>query len=550
MKPFSEDARFEQGNSNDPFYSTGSAGSIGETPGSFSRSLFSKEQIKVSFPVTVKTPMLPNSCSIYYFNPANGIWSLPENALSDIRGPIEKIGLTSNLRPPPDPPGVGGGYGQFFIEDFIAFNYRGIPLVSGSLSVYRTAPYYGPWIQRVSDVSIFNDSMPLSALDRNTQSGYMMGNYPKTININPDYTPRDSQTFTLPITAPFLIEKIVMEVPFCIGNGWLYDKTTTCFVTSSGADVLQDGAFVGELADAYFLEQGGPGLTVAIYSKKLYGTGSILDLVSKNFITHAHDTIKEVKLRKYFDSILNLNFDILGVNSSSVDTVINLQPPSSFTGSIEIRSKAEISNGVNIYFDDRRANVNTTSKFYNFASSLISQKYFKPTYSVIGGVDAFGRASTGFSPSGGSIFGGEFVTSDTDSLTTDGAITNPYYIEDLNLRNQTLSSLADSFQELIGGDKFVSAVGDVFIGSSKSSPYLVYPGEKLLLAISKTRPAMATMKVNFTTANLNEGKAQLISSSYYNDLRGTQGHDIQLNTGIINMTFYGSYVRAGDSYTP
>lgn len=549
IKPFSEVGCFEQGNVTDSFFATGSNASIGETPGSFSRSLFGKEQVKMSFAVTARTSILPNTCSIYYFSPSNGTWSLPSGALSDIRGPLEKIGLTSNLRPPP--PGESGvGYGQFFIEDFVGFNYRGIALASGSQSVYRTAPYYGPWVQRVTDVSIFNSSMPLSALNRDTQTEYLIGDYPKTINRNLDYIPNDSYTFSLPITSPFVIEKIVMQIPFCIGSGWLYDKTTSCFVTASKANVLQDGSFVGSAANAYFLEQGGPGLTIAIYSKKLYGTGSIMDLVSKSFVTHASDISKEVILRKYFDDNLNLNFDIKGVDSGSVDTVINLQPPNFFTGSIEIKSTAKISNGVNIYFDDRRSNVNTSQKFYNFAYNLISERYFSPTYSVIGGVDAFGRASTGFSPSGGSIFGGEYVSATADVITKNDKILNPYYIEDLNLRNQVLSSLTGSFQALIGGEKFVSAVGDIFIGSSKDSPYLVYPGEKLVLAVSKTRPAMSTMKVNFTTANLSEGKAQLLSSSYYNDLRGAVGHDIQLNSGSINMTFYGSYVRAGDSYTP
>lgn len=550
MKPFSESGLFEL-NSEEEFYATGSNISIGENPGSFSSALSNKEQIKISFSVQTKTEMLPNSCSIYYFSPANKSWDLPVNALQDFKGPIEKLGLTTNVRPPPTPPGVGVGYGQFFIEDFVGFNHKGVSLVSGSQNIYRTAPYYGPFAQRVEDINIYESAFTLLASERDVQSRFMSGDYPKTINRNPDYMPQSSQTFTLPIRYPFLIEKIVMEIPVCVGNGWLYDKTTTCYCFAQGSNILENGSVIGPSATAEFFEQGGPGLTFALYGQKTYGTGSVLDLITKNFVTHGGDIVKKINYRKIFGG--NARFEVSGLNESEVDTVIGLQPSTSFTGSITVKSTANISNGVDIFCEQKASNINTSTKFSNFTSPLMTEKYYTFTYSAIGGTDAFGRSSTGFAPSGGSIFGGEYTTAGTDAQTTDGKLKNPFYIEN---ENDRMSSLIEMIAKggFSGSGLFISALCNVFIGSIKNSPYLIYPGEKILLAVSKSRPAMSEMKINFNTASdpncITEGRAQLLSSSYYNDLYGAKGHDVQLNTGSINITFYGSYVRAGSSYIP
>ena len=58
-------------------------------------------------------------------------------------------------------------------------------------------------------------------------------------------------------------------------------------------------------------------------------------------------------------------------------------------------------------------------------------------------------------------------------------------------------------------------------------------------------------KANFSSALLYLfGQANILSSSYLMDLKDPEGHDVQLNTGDINITFYGSYVREGNKYIP
>ena len=76
------------------------------------------------------------------------------------------------------------------------------------------------------------------------------------------------------------------------------------------------------------------------------------------------------------------------------------------------------------------------------------------------------------------------------------------------------------------------------------------PGDKLVLAISKTRPAVSSAIYNISTAaDCDVGKGQLLS---YTQATGSanNGHDVTLTTGTLSMTFYGSYVREGKRYIP
>ena len=81
---------------------------------------------------------------------------------------------------------------------------------------------------------------------------------------------------------------------------------------------------------------------------------------------------------------------------------------------------------------------------------------------------------------------------------------------------------------------------------------MIQPGEKLMIAASKTRPAMEHISVNVPNipANIASGIGYLLSSSFYNSNPDPLGHDVQFNTGTINMTFYGSYVSADREYIP
>jgi hypothetical protein len=88
-----------------------------------------------------------------------------------------------------------------------------------------------------------------------------------------------------------------------------------------------------------------------------------------------------------------------------------------------------------------------------------------------------------------------------------------------------------------------------YFTSKDTSPYLINPGDKLILSISKTRPTVsASIHDVPNPAAADIGYQNL--KSYTTMTGSSSGHDVCLNTGSINITFYGSYVRAGNSYTP
>lgn len=547
MKPFSEDARPEQGNGSDPFYTTGSIGSIGEDPGSFSTSLSNKEQIRLSFAVKNKVQMLPNSSSIYYFNTTAGQWNIPSKALPDHVGPFGNVSVRTALT-----------YGSTFIEDAIGFDQRGNAVVSGSLPIQRNMP--SGYAQKIED----NLGFLSSVISRDSQSDYMSRDFPKSVQRNPDYSASSSETFTLPISDPFLIEKVVFEIPFCFGNGWFYDKTSLNFASSSGGDFTKNGGAVGGgINEIYPIDQGGPGITLSLFSQKNYGTGSIKDLICHSLITHEEDLNREVKLMPllsggYSPSPYKFLYWILGINGLSVedsDAVVSPLTNGSnkiFTGSVQIKSTSEISNGISSFLIDLIASP-TSTQLADWVANKLSLEYYSPPGNLLTGVDSFGRGMTGFAPSGGSIFGGEYTTDQT-ALRKDGSVKNELYISGSTARAAAITALTPFINHT--PNTTISLVNSYY-KSSKSSPYLIYPGEKLVLAATKTRPAFKNLKVDINTSTNpdaeTKGIGTLLSSSYINSIPCTpslNGHDVQFNTGSINITFYGSYVRGGNSYIP
>lgn len=589
MKPFSEDARFEQGNNSDPFYATGSIASIGETPGSFSKSLKNKEQIRVSFSVASSQVMSPNSSSIYYFSPVNKNWSKPEGV--EFTGPFENVSMlveeTTGGRGPASP--GGGCIGSIFVEDHLSFDNVGVPISSGSLKIFR--------VNKLSNVkSIYTGSQKTIAassgwhfyknitnpikFDRKLISEIISEDYPESFQRSSTFDAESNQTFTLPIENPFLIEKAVIEIPFCFGKSWFDDKTTVFTMTSSLSDYPPysgNGLGFGSSGGWFYWNDGGPCITVSLMSQKIFGAKKIRDLISSGIVTHEFDSLDNkqfavTQLFKDLNVLSNVNHETyvvhpIGRISKNNDVIVEGQ--NSFTGSVTLKTIASISNGISFIKMSKfgpPVSITSGSTYEEFLNKNFSEEYSSQnTIAVKGdstvgltaiqlkGINPFGRGMTGFSPSGGSIFGGEYSTIKSEDFNSRNEYKNPFYISDEGARNssylQVSASLFDGFDF---STKRMSIImgSDFYIGNEKESPYLVYPGEKLILSVSKHRPAIKNFKISIDPSNYAIGKSNLLSSSYFNSITNGIGHDVQLNTGSINMTLYGSYVRAGDSYTP
>lgn len=592
IKPFSETALFEQGNMNDPFYATGSNRSVGETPGSFSQSLFNKEQIKLSFQVSSKTTMLANSSSIYYFNKSAGVWNLPTKAIGDHVGPFEKFAISTDWNPPSGTLGDGFTRGSPFIEDAKGFDAYGRAVVSGSRDIYRqvtalrdTNSSYKFFGQFFNGLEIKDAQFrPIgNAMDVITED------FPKSVQRSDTYDASLSETFEINIDKPFLLEKALFEVPLCLGKSWFQDRTTTNALSISGT-YLPTGTAIAGIPGAVIIDSGGPVLTLSLFCQKKYGLTTVRDLISKGTITHVEDSKLTAVARK-----LNVENPTGGpfvyVESYGVrnPTIAIRQPAidAAFTGSIVVKTTANITNGINgvtatVFFLTGSGGIKENPNVYYIPeiiekyNNLIGYtSYVSGTarplglpFSVIAGTflninvmksaDSFGRAMTGFSPSGGSIFGGEYVSSQKFNSKGETIIPNPYYSDNTTFAeiSNTSTNLYNFFNNLESEMATYYPSKQVFLvnvfnselfSAEKESPYLLNPGDKLVLAISKTRPAISASNLDVRSADdANTGKN--ILRKHLPLIGSVTGHDVQLNTGSINITLYGSYVRAGDSY--
>jgi hypothetical protein len=76
---------------------------------------------------------------------------------------------------------------------------------------------------------------------------------------------------------------------------------------------------------------------------------------------------------------------------------------------------------------------------------------------------------------------------------------------------------------------------------NQKSPYLLLPGDKLTLILSKTRPVIHKVTGGSGAFGVRSFRHAILTGSH-----GT----VMLNTGSIDLTLYGSYVRQGMEFNP
>jgi hypothetical protein len=514
--------------------------------------------------------MLSNSSSIYYLDVKNGTWSIPQTALSDIVGPFDKVAIRTDAENNTTPP-WGYSYstrGSAILEDWIGFDPFGNPVASGSLDLHRQTDDYASnyWSQSSSEINVYVGQIQ-SAFNV-SKSSLQFKDLPKSVSRNPDYDATEDQLFTIPIENPFLIEKIVYQVPMCLGPGWFCDKTTACLVTSSkeGFTYLGSSWLPASTHAPFFSNVGGPGITFAIFSQKKYGTGSIRDLVSFDLVTHKKDlqpTYEWFSVPQRANMFLCVN-GIVGSMTGNVTAVVNPDKNNNYTGSILFKSTPSVSNGLVASLEYGVINGgafvapgDVNSMLDSAASGpIFTSPYLDSSWYTLVSIDTIGRGQTGFAPSGGSIFGGEYVVPQGDYQSAPNpykyAIQDPTLIADIITKGKIIAAENLATPGRYTPDIQFLTKGYSVFSAKKNSPYLIYPGEKMLLAAAKTRPALSG---GFdadvaSAADARIGIATVGKYSYFNESPNNTGHDVQFNTGSIDITFYGSYVQANKEYIP
>ena len=528
------------------FYVTGTIPTLfGERPNSFYSRVPDKKSITLSFPVSKKIKMLTSASSIYYFNFSSKQWEIPTSSIADhTSSSFSKLSAkTIGL-------GIGGSsYGSFFLEDKIGFDSFGNPIASGSLNIFRDAGS-----NRNQSVNEFGKTFNMS------QHLDLLSNaYDKSIQRNASYNASEQEIFSLPIDEPYLIEKAVVELPFCFGTSWFNDKTTFLIASASNFAHTASGGATTSLPSFTYFDEGGPAITVALYCQKTYGTGSVRDLIFNSSFTHQDDTSTSIDFVSTLSGTLSQTWNaiITGGNSKnlnideSTDVVkyITSGDKKLFTGSVRVSAIPSVKNCAYIaayksfVMSSYENSGSMLLDFDNFMSSEFTAIDDAISSSVLIGLDPFGRSMGGWSA-------GEELNTTQGIVFGNSSIRNPFFISGSSERQQITGSLEQKFN-LMSSGSFLYCVSKVPLGRPKVSPYLVNPGDKLILAVSKTRPSYRSVDIRLNDSSLVTGKiANVVSSSYFCNILNQEGHDVYLNTGTINIKLYGSNIRLNQENKP
>ena len=526
IKPFSETSLPEQGRAtNDQFFMTGSY--IEDSGFSFDSPLKSKTQIKLSLPIDFSVAMISGSSSFYYYNKKSKSWNVPLNSSCVLSGSLAST-IVQNA---PYKSDIKNPRSQIVsnvpvVEDRIGFGAIGNFIVSGSRDStgLTTNPNIGtPFISYNGDLLIDSyDLLNMLALP---------STYEKTITVNQDYEATKNELIDLPITKPFLLEKASIEIPLATGNGWFNDLTY----------VESPFLIAGKKC---YNDLGGPGITVALFNQLTAPTrlsanmplvNTYREIILTGTITHAYDNVSHIADTTYEKSY-RLEVGNIGVKSyvarqtgflafgAKPTFVVSPNSINQFTGTVQLNCASQISNGVQYSFlvqpDNSAKNANFVKKFCSYESlidAIGSAKgyVFASQPNVIGTLDNVGRGGVG-QGSNRSIFGHEYFINNEIN-----AIANPFY-KTASLSLPTFTS-PGALNPIFG---YASSLVNA------NSPYLLLPGDKLALSISKTRPAFYT---------LNQWASGTIAT-------GEIKHDVQLITGTINITLYGSMITDDHEY--
>ena len=535
---FNESQKDYSANTNESaFYATGSAlENFGE---GFNSPLKSKTQFVFSFPVNNQTEMPSLTSSFYYYDQERKRWTTPYS--SQIGQSPREVFVEQRQE--------SERYFYYRVtETALGFDAVGRKISSGTnVTPVETSFFIPPNGSFQTDPSIgaiFNQNSGSYSIEQAVIDTSLTKEYQNSITDSETFFPKNYHQISIGIDNPFLIEKIVAEIPVAVSGAW-FDDVTTC-----NRAYLSPPATYGYPSGA--IDFGGPGLTFAIHCPRRGLGGTYLDLIASGTITHQFDDKKEVLINKVpstkYYSIRPAGFRSFS-NPTSVISGNYDGSQYSYVGSVILEMEASVAGGLTFARNDRSL-IPDTSNITKAVDLLTKEKIptrgeldYNPTDNIsvnyqlraprvyIQQVSPLSRGTSGFQFSGNSILGNSIA-----SVQTEKDVTNPLYVSSSGSLPSDVKSKIDS------ADFVFDAVSSYSTVDSRPSPYLLLPGDKLAFSISKTRPVIKDMKIVKSFAPTIFG---------YGDysLSGSHGNFI-LNTGSIDITIYGSYVRAGREYNP
>lgn len=558
----------------DTFYSS-SIENYGNDISTFNRKISNKTRFDIQFAVNNSVRMLSLTSSIMNFSHKKKQWTIPTASLSKHVGPFAESSFSF--------PTLGLGtseettWGSKFFEDYKGFDPYGLPFVRGNNTEKtnsQTDRFFNRTISFASNAieegsSNTEKSFPTSTSIKNQFQSCLEYTSQRSHMRDSIFFPDDEDTFSISeITSPFLIEKINLTIPIALGNNWFNDRTVTCLGDWIEANYRETDIddYASQTLDnngtgiSTFYDAGGPTLTFAMFCKRNFGTSSLIELIASGTVTHVSDSFQTIDVRCVFSQSIPL--DTSGSTSRLQVTPVGnpfatniIIDDNSYTGSIAVKMEAGIWNGftsILSYFE------NTSNSDENSLKEYVNNKMITDWDTTSPGVynefeymmhtcKPFGRSGIGMHPAGSSIFGREFISRSAQLFTRD---VTQYHLSSSTMIsevNDKLSSLLSSFAIETGTSDMPDTrrISRINMMKHATSPYLVYPGDRFFITVSKTRPAISASSFGITgPSNMLTGEGTNLSEYFFT---GSSGHDVQLITGTINLSLFGSYIRNGNA---
>lgn len=533
----------------DEYYTTGSSLQLfGE---GFTAPLKSKTQLYFSLPVSKQTIMPATTSSFYYYDKNLQRWINPAPAMC--RNAAIKV-VHSNQ--------YNGDYVDYYThivtETAVGFDAVGRKISSGTVALSdvtyltRQSDYVFGSFLNASKGDIIN--LPERVEFATTPSDAVEKVYGNNFTDNIAFYPSGSQTFNASVEYPFLIEKVVASVPLYITGDWFRDLTTC---NKAYGDVGLAAGFTSGAIDF-----GGPGITFSLLCAKKANNARYIDIICSGTITHTADNTGSVVLYKD-SSMKHYMLRPVGFQAFSNPTTVISGSENIFEGNVKLRMTPSIAGGITVARNDRSllsgpnfiprynrpkcVELLTSPKLaslgenrfngYDLNGTGESNYANRSTRVYLQQVSPLSRGKSGIEFNGNSVLGGNIAYFNVEKF-----INNPLYYS-------SSSSLAAEFRSKIDNtlNFEFEAVSLYSLVDSRPSPYLVMPGDTLTVSMSKTRPV--TYKMFYKESYPGDTPGGGFDDYVSYQLTGSHG-TVMLNTGSIELTIYGSYVREGVGYNP
>jgi hypothetical protein len=564
-----------------PFFATGSSLSLfGD---GFTTSLKSKTHFFFSLPVTKEVILPPKSSSLHYYNLKEKTW---DNRDLLVRRSPESISIdTTNTWFESEDDSV---FYYRVTETSTAFDSVGRKIVAGYLGPnYSVGNFTSASYQREDVLGAVINTTDSTKLSKTT-GGILEKSYPNSFTDASLFEPRKFNKIDLSIDEPFLIEKVVVEIPFYAEGSWFEDRTTCLrpFVRPYTPIVVGPPFPTSNIVDQYAgpVDFGGPGITVALTCARKSQGFYRSDIIASGTMTHNFDNKSEVILRdegsdmggspnwslrpEGFSAFSNPTFIVSGTWDGSkyvFDGKVRFEMVASVAGGITYARNERSPDGPSGLFSPINADSALkamTTEFIDLkgedaqTTSVISLppgiSLFESEYNTfdinhanvveyrkkspriyVQQVSPLSRGSTGIEFSGNSILGGTIA-----SVPTKTKFKNPLFVRKMP------DFLGTSYYSEINTNKNrirLDAVSLFSTFASKPSPYLIYPKDSLSLVITKTRPVAKSCRLISEFGNYQHHGVYNLTGSH---------ETLILKTGSIDISVYGSYVREGMEYHP